>query len=143
MTAAKASHAIQLPKMLFALGADREPGIAVSLGLPDQLGDAFELSISVGMLTSGKTFSNLAEANSRVIEPVRDRIASNRRAHFSESVSKALGRQIGVDDVLFVRISGGAHLETIDQVAFFLRFGIDLFFRPAPSRRTRPAAGSS
>ncbi len=129
--------------MLLRFGIDREPGLAGCFELRDQFGDAFKLAVSVGMFAPRDVFANLPSTDSRVLEPLSDRIFAHGGSHLRQTLRQILRRQAGVNDVLFVGVSGSTELDARDQVGFFRRFGIDLFFRPAPGRRTRPAAGSS
>src|SRR3970282_237537 len=51
-------------------------------------------------------------------------------------------REVRPQYVFLVGVSSGAYLQNRFQILFEFRFGLDLFFRPAPGRPTRPAAVS-
>lgn len=95
------------------------------------------------MFSASKIFANLPTANPRVIKPPRNRVSSNRSAHLIETFRQASRGQVGKHEIFFVWIARRSYFQTANQVFFFARIGCDLFFRPAPGRRTRPAAGSS
>ncbi len=141
--AANSPFAIQKPQMLLRFGIDREPGLTGYFVLRDELGDAFKLAVSVWMFAARDVFANLASTDSRVVEPLSDRVSAHGGSHLRQTLRQILRGQVGVNDVLFIGVSSGTELDAFNQVGFFRRFGIDLFFRPAPGRRTRPAAGSS
>lgn len=96
--------------------------------LRDDLCNAFKLAVSVGMFVVRDVFANLASTDSRIVEPLSDRVSAQGGSHLRQTLRQILWRQVGVNDVLFVVVSGGTKLNSLDQVGFFWRFGIDLFF---------------
>ena len=129
--------------MLLGFRVDREPGVALRFVLFDPLADAAKLCIAISMFSTGNVLPDLSIPYSGVTKPSGDGVVSNRRPHIGESPRQIAGRQIGKKDIFFVWVACRPDFKASDQVFFFRGLGVDLFFRPAPGRRTRPAAGSS
>ncbi len=137
-----AALAEELPEMLFGLGIEGKYGVAHREVFGLQFRDPPELGVPIGAVPA---FQNLLDLVSRQLlpfHPVLHDWWTDRCSHVRHHIRNLPRRQVRPEYVFLVGVSGSANLQNRFQILFEFRLGLDLFFRPAPGRRTRPAAGS-
>ena len=90
--------------------------------------------------TPSDIFPHLATPQADVSIPRLDRVAVDRNSLSGSFLSRLSWSLTGEHRI---GVAGGLQIKRVDQGAFELAIGINLFFRPPPGRRTRPTAGSS
>jgi len=138
-----AALAIELSETLFGLGIHGEYGVSRVEVLCLQGGDALKLSLAIGRLTAGHVLGDLVQRQPLFGQPITHHVRTDRRPHLGDLLGNLGRRELGPHALFLVGIAGGADLQHGLQIPFELRLGRDFFFRPPPTRRTRPAAGSS
>ena len=109
----------------------------------NELGDVLKLRITVGRTAPGFDFANLSQAKVLFVHPMSNRIVASGRPQRVEFLLEPRWSQVGKDDLWIIWITGGSRFGQRLQILFDLGAGCNVFFRPAPDRRTRPATGSS
>jgi hypothetical protein len=132
----------QLAQMLFRFGVNREIRIAGGLVLGDEFADPFKLCIAIRRVPASEVFGNLAQSQVLLLHPVPNHIGTNRCAPLGHREGNPGWRQIGKHNGGVVGIACRTGLQHRLQILFEGGVGQDFFFRPAPGRRTCPAAGS-
>ena len=138
-----AAPAEKLPEMLFGLGIHGKHGVSRRgvFGLP--CGDPPELGVPIRTLTSFQALLNLMSRQLLLFHPVLDDRRTDRRSSFGRHIGNLSRREVRPPYVRRVGIARNTNFQNRFQVLFERRIGLDLFFRPPPGRRTRPAARSS
>ena len=110
--------------------------------LLDEPCNVSKLSIPIRGMATGQDFLNLPQAKILCIHPLADDIIAGWRSQACKLFLQPRWRQVRKHDFWGVRISASSRLENRFQILFGVGIGSDPFFRPAPGRLTRPAAGS-
>ena len=142
LIAANSASTVKLAQMFFGLGVHGKVRVAQNFVFVDQRCNSLKLGIAVGMRTASQVFAYLPQSQAFIFHPLANGIVTYGSSQRVQFLREDGGREVGEDNGFVVGVARCPRVEQRVQIPLGWRVCSDLFFRPAPGRRTRPSAGS-